>query len=115
MLPFAASDFPYFQRDLVRTAVTLRATGTGTLTNGLVVRLTVGGSEIAVTLGADGTLGDTAPGSPLAALVGDPVPGDWTIAVRADDNPGKADGEGNLDLEGLQDVQVFQDYDFNYR
>ena len=115
VLPFAASDFPYFQRDLVRTAVTLRATGTGTLTNGLVVRLTVGGSEIAVTLGADGTLGDTAPGSPLAALVGDPVPGDWTIAVRADDNPGKADGEGNLDLEGLQDVQVFQEYDFDYR
>ena len=91
------------------------STGTGALMNGLVAAPRRGaGARSRSTLGADGTLGDTAPGSPLAALVDDPVPGDWTISRPGGRQPGQwSDGEGNLDLEGLQDVQVFQEYGFD--
>ena len=99
----------------MRTATTVRLTGTPALVSGLVIRLTVRGEQLQLTLGADGRLGSGSPGSALAALVGDPVIGTWTFAHPAEDNPGKTGADGELDLSGLTDVQVLQEYSFTYR
>jgi hypothetical protein len=112
---FPAGDFPHFQRELERTAATVRLTGTAALVSGLVVRLTAGGDELELTLGPDGRVSSGSSGSALAALVGDPLIGTWTFRVAAEDNPGKTGADGRLDLSGLTDVQVYQEYTFTYR
>jgi hypothetical protein len=69
-----------------------------------------------VTTAADGTVAGSAAGDPLGALIGKVIVDDWAITMQAGDNPGKpTTAQGNVDLSGLQDVQSYQEYSFDYR
>ncbi|MER6174262.1 hypothetical protein [Streptosporangium sp. NPDC001681] len=116
-LAFTAGDFPRFQQALVRRIVTLRLTGPPALAAGLVMRITPGstGAELVVTTDADGIVAGSDPGDPLGSLIGGPMIDVWGLRVTADDNPGRVGPDGRVDLAALTDVQVFQEYDFDYR
>lgn len=111
-LVFDASAFPRTQEDLVRTRVTLRATGSQAAN--LVLRLESASDGVTrtVTLGADGMADSAA--APLSALVGRPMLDTWKLTIQAADNPGLVAG-GVLDLGGIEDVGMFFEYTFRYR
>jgi hypothetical protein len=108
--------FPRFQTDLVRRRAILRLVGPPGLVGGLVVRLTSAelGATLTATTGADGAIDSAAPDSPLAALVGRPVVDTWTVAIAAEDNPGRF-AEGELGAPDLSEAILVIEYDFTYR
>ena len=116
-IAFPPGDFPRFQTSLVRRTSTLRVTGSTALVGGLTLRVTPESTatEIVVTTDADGFVAGAAAGDPLGDLIGEPVVDVWQLRVTAADNPGRTDDEGRVDLAGVTDVQVFQEYDFDYR
>jgi hypothetical protein len=116
-MAFTEAMYPHNQTTRTRTALTMRVTGDKPLISGLAVRLTSAtlGGEILATLDADGIVSGATEGSPIAPLHGKPIVDDWTVAIRPADNPTKTGPDGALDLRGLTDVQVFQEYSFAYR
>jgi hypothetical protein len=113
-----ADDLPCSQTNWKRTMSTLRLVGDAALINGLKLRITPSstGNELTVTTAADGTVAGSAAGDPLGALIGKVIVDDWAITMQAGDNPGKpTTAQGNVDLSGLQDVQSYQEYSFDYR
>ncbi|MCX4903451.1 hypothetical protein [Streptomyces sp. NBC_00878] len=116
-LAFVPGDFPRFQKNLVRRSATLRVSGPASLAAGLVLRITPDstGTELVVTTDADGMVAGSAPGDPLGSLIGHPMLDVWKLRITAADNPGPIGEDGTLDLGALTDVQVFQEYGFDYR
>ena len=113
MFAFTADQFPNSQIGLTRTATLLRLLGDASLIGGLTLRLisSAAGATFTVTADTEGVV--TGPG--LGGLIGQPVLDDWQLRILPEDNPGKLDGQGKLNLSGLGDVQIFQEYDFTYR
>ncbi len=115
-LKFDADFFPRNQRNFKRTDVALKIAGTAATINGLTLRLLSEkhGTELRLTTNADGEVNDTTPGRPLRALRNQDLLDKWTIRITAADNPGLVTN-GALDLGGIQDVQAFFEYSFDYR
>lgn len=116
-IAFPVGDFPRFQTSLLRRTSTLRITGPAALVGGLTLRITPEstGTELVVTTDADGFVAGTAAGDALGSLIGGPIVDVWRLHVHAADNPGRMNADGRVDLAALTDVQVFQEYDFDYR
>lgn len=115
-LLFDAGMFPRNQKDLKRTAHTLKLTGRPQTVQNLKLRLSsdAAGGEMVLTTDANGEALGTAAGSPLQALAGQPVLDRWLLRITAADNPHLVQN-GTLDLSGLDDLMVFFEYQFNYR
>ncbi|MFZ5818119.1 MAG: hypothetical protein ACOY93_22940 [Bacillota bacterium] len=115
-IAFDASMFPANQVNLVRSRLVLRCTGDPAAVGGLRLRLFSRelGSEVEIQTAPDGTVDASAAGSPLAPLLGRPLLDEWTIRIKADDNPGVL-RDGQLDLTGIGDLLVFVEYSFDYR
>jgi hypothetical protein len=110
---FTADQFPNSQTGLNRTSILLRLLGEASLVDGLTLRLisSVASTTFTVTTDTEGIVTGTA----LGGLVGQSVLDDWQLQILPEDNPGKVDGQGKLNLSGLADVQIFQEYNFTYR
>lgn len=115
-LLFDAGMFPRNQKDLKRTAHTLKLTGNPQTVKNLKLRLASDalGAEKVLTTDANGEVLGAAAGSPLQAFAGKPVLDRWTLRINAADNPQLVQN-GALDLSGLDDLMVFFEYQFNYR
>jgi hypothetical protein len=115
-LAFDASLFPRNQTSLVKSKLSLKASGDPTTIKGLTLRLTVAnhGPELVVTTDANGEVAGLAGGDPLGPLIGEGVIDSWTLRVTAADNPALVQG-GRADLRGLKDIMVFFEYGFTYR
>lgn len=113
MFGFTADQFPNSQIGLTRTSTLLRLLGDAGLVGGLTLRLVSAAASTTFTVTTDGDGLVTGPA--LGGLVGQPVLDDWQIHILPEDNPGKLDGEGKMNLSGLEDVQIFQEYNFTYR
>lgn len=111
-VPWAPADFPVEEKDRARTALAIRLTGPPELVGGLTLTVTPDGhAPVQVVTAADGTVS----GSPPAGLLGaDPVV-PWAVTVPAADNPGRPATGDHVDLRGLTDFQVYQEYTFVYR
>jgi hypothetical protein len=114
-VPLTPDDFPRGQTGQARMSVALRLLGPAALVGGLTLRITPdGGSPIQVTTAADGTSVTKQNTDPLGALLGaDPAIG-WSVVALAADNPGKPSIESHVDLRGLTDLQVYQEFTFTY-
>lgn len=111
-LTFDAAMFPRTQEALVRSAVTLRMTGSAA--PGLTLQLYSAGLDttLDVTLDSEGLA--SASSAALAPLLGQNVFDDWTLTITPEDNPALV-LDGVLDLSNLEDASVFVEYTFNYR
>ena len=115
-LVFDASMFPRNQKNLKRTAITLKASGAPATANGLTVRLKStnhGAAEIVGKTDANGLILDTA-GKPLNPLRGEALFDTWTLRILAADNPTLVQN-GALNLSGLSDLLAFFEYTFDFR
>jgi hypothetical protein len=113
MFGFTADQFPSSQTGLTRTSTLLRLLGDANLINGLTLRLISSAASTTFTVTTD--LEGIVAGPAIGGLVGQPVLDDWRLQILPEDNPGKLDGQGKLSLSGLEDVQIFQEYNFTYR
>jgi hypothetical protein len=115
-ITFDAGMFPRNQTNLLRTDVTLKLAGAAATVNNLTLRLTsvVHGAELTVVTDGNGEVNDSTAGQPLRALRNESVLDKWTLRITAADNPHLV-AAGQLDLRGLQDVQLFFEYSFAYR
>ncbi|MCP4549792.1 MAG: hypothetical protein GY835_25335 [bacterium] len=111
-LEFVSEMFPYTQEDLVITGVTLRVSGSAA--PGLTLSLQTGSvaSAMKVTLDNEG-LADSSV-NPLKKLRNKPMLDSWTVTIDPADNPGLV-VDGKLDLSGIDDFNVFFEYNFKYR
>ena len=115
-VPLSPADFPRTQTARARTSSTLRLNGPASLVGGLVIRLTpAGGNEFTVTTAADGTVAGAVPADPLGSLIGGDPATALAVSVTAADNPGKPAQGAAVDLTGLTDLQLMQEYTFSYR
>jgi len=115
-MTFDADLFPRNQRNFKRTDVTLKVAGAAATINGLTLRLLSQEhvTELALTTNTEGEVNDSTPGQPLRALRNGNLLDKWTITVNAADNPHLVTN-GALDINGIQDVQAFFEYSFDYR
>jgi hypothetical protein len=115
-VPFSSADFPRNETNRSRTRATLKLTGDAAVIGGLVLRVAPhGGAPLAVTTAADGTVAGSVAGDPLGALLGGDPAVAWEVTAAAADNPGKPAAGDAVDLQGLTDLQIYQEYSFGYR
>jgi hypothetical protein len=115
-LKIDAGMFPRNQENFKRTSVVLKVAGDAATINGLTLRLnsTVHGTELKIKTDANGEVNDLTPGQPLNVLQNEDLLDTWTINIIAADNPNLVE-DGELNLGGIQDVQAFFEYSFDYR
>jgi hypothetical protein len=108
--------FPRNQVNLTRLSNTLKVTGVPATAQNLTMRLTAdpAAGELILQTDANGLVLDSIPGSPLLALQGQAMVGDWRIRITSADNPQLLQN-GVLDLSGLDDLLIFSQYKFSYR
>lgn len=113
---FDASLFPSNQKNFTRTMVTLKVAGKADTIAAIKLRLTSANNtgEIAMTTNAQGEVNDATTGKPLNVLLNKPMLDSWTLKITADDNPSLV-SNGVLNLTGLDDIQLFFEYSFDYR
>ncbi len=112
VLRFDESMFPHSQMNLKRTAVKLKALGKPEIISGLTIRLTSvnHGSEIVLKADAKGEV----TGEQVNILLGESMIDQWTLHVTAADNLALVNN-GIVNLNGLDDIQVFFEFSFDYR
>jgi hypothetical protein len=113
-LVFDETLFPRNQLNLKRTKLTLKASGPAAANLTLNLASQNHAASLRVTTDANGQVAGSAPADPLGALRGEALLDTWTVRILAAENPALVAG-GKLNLQGLSDLMVFFEYDFQYR
>ncbi|HVT94413.1 MAG TPA: hypothetical protein VHD76_16315 [Bryobacteraceae bacterium] len=111
---FEPSLYPRNQKDPKRTRVVVKVSGSAAAHLKLRITSQVHGAELVVATDANGVIPGAAAADPLGGLLGESGFDKWTILITAADNPALAPG-GILNLNGIDDIMILFDYDFQFR